>query len=394
MVAALRILVATRSPAACKALSGILAKYPEFDCVPRLISNGHTDPLYGLDWAPDALVLRFDDENLDELTSIQAMDPAARPPLIVVGPAGGTRAMQLAIRAGARDFLPEPVDERELVQALHRIRDEGESKRSSGQGDVHAVVGAAGGAGASLIAANVAHMMARDKLGTALVDLDINYSPLPHYLDVTSENGLLEAVDAVEDLDEVAIQGFLAKHESGLKLMSNVSRGVTLSRDLSADRMGALLMLMASHFQHIVVDCPRYVDNFNAAALETATNVVIVVQQTLLHVRNAVRLQQIVTRDLAVPESRIQVVVNRYNKNLPVELNDIRRALQRQQLFLVPNQYKLAAESLNAGVPLLDADASSGLTKAIRGLQRSLGGVVVKERGGLLSRALPKFARN
>lgn len=394
MTARTRVLIATRYAEACQSLTGIVSQRPEYDVVPRLITNGHTDPLYGLDWTPDVLVLRFDDDNLEELASLTAMDPAARPPLIVVGPAGSTRAMQLAIRSGARDFLPEPVDEEELFAALARIRQESRETGAAGQGRVHVVIGAAGGVGASLLAMNMAHMMTDDGRSTVLLDLDLNYSPLAGMLEATAENGLLEALDSVDDLDELALQGFLARHPSGLALLSNVAPGVVLSRDLSPDRLGALVRLLRQHHRHVFIDLPRFVDGLSASAMEEADHIVIVVQQSLAHIRNASRLLDIVTRELAIPMERVRLLVNRYQKNATVELKDIRRALRMDKLFLIPNRYKLAADSLNAGVPLLEADGGSALTKALREVQRSLGDVQPQRREGLLARALPKFARS
>src|SRR5262245_60114328 len=124
MTKTLKVLLASRSPEALKALTGALAGAPGLHCSTRLISNGHTDPLHGVHPSPDLLVLRFDASSLAELATLAQSSPDTRPPLIVVGPAGSPEAMRQAIRAGARDFLVEPLNADEFVAAVERLRHE------------------------------------------------------------------------------------------------------------------------------------------------------------------------------------------------------------------------------------------------------------------------------
>ena len=83
----IKILVVSRSQPSLRAIEAVLSLRKEFDCSFRLISNGHTNPLHGVDQMPDVLLVRFDPAQLDELTSLADMDPSQRPPLIVSAPA-------------------------------------------------------------------------------------------------------------------------------------------------------------------------------------------------------------------------------------------------------------------------------------------------------------------
>jgi Flp pilus assembly CpaE family ATPase len=88
-------------------------------------------------------------------------------------------------------------------------------------------------------------------------------------------------------------------------------------------------------------------------------------------------------------------VVNRYSKEAIVELDDIRRALDSEAIFLVPNHYKSALQSIDAGVPLHEADQTAPVVA--RGLTQifaELSGQKSEPRGSFLSRALPAFMRN
>ena len=185
----LKVLVASRSAEALQRLERQpRGPRPASRARPRLISNGHTDPLHDARPMPDVLVLRFDAESLAELATLAKSSPDKRPPLIVVGPAGSAEAMRLAVRSGARDFLAEPLNVDEFVAAIERLRHEPQraSRPHRQPADVTLVLGAAGGVGTSFVACNLAHAMQKETGGqTLLLDLDINAAPLTGFLDLS-----------------------------------------------------------------------------------------------------------------------------------------------------------------------------------------------------------------
>jgi len=389
-----KVLLASRLASPLRDLQQCLEEQREFEVHARLISNGHVDPLHGLSFQPDLVVLRFDAEHLTELAAWSGKGAASRPPLIVVGPAGHPEAMRLAIRSGAKDFLPEPVTATELVAALQRVRDEAHRHRAgAAAGDVYAIVGAAGGAGTSFIATNITRIFAGDAerpkaQAPILVDLDLNFTPLSHYLDIHPDRGLLQALEAVDALDEVALGGFVAKHRSGLQLLCAAPGPTVLSKDVAAEKLAQLVQTLAAYRPQVVVDVPHVLDPLTATVFSLSSHVVLILQQSLLHVRNAARLLHILKTELGVPPERIRVVVNRFQKDALVELADIKRSLTVDTLLTVPSHYRSALESADSGVTLYDAERNSPVIRALRELTTALTGEAGAERRGLLRRVL------
>jgi pilus assembly protein CpaE len=140
----------------------------------------------------------------------------------------------------------------------------------------------------------------------------------------------------------------------------------------------------------VVIDLPNHIDALSAAALERADTVVVVLQQTVPSLHNAVRMFDLLTRGLGVPLTHIEVVVNRYRKNAAVEIPDVRQALQGKEPTCVPNDYAAVTESIDMGVPIYDGARRSATTKALLKLEHALGGHVasVSSKGGLLPRLL------
>lgn len=386
----LTLLVAGRDKTALAGLEKVLADSPfEVNC--KHVNNGHADPLHGLAEPPDVLILHVRAGSEGELAEIASQGSTGRPPTIIIGPAGNTACMRLAMQTGARDYLEEPVSTPELLASLQRIEREIGESRPGHQGSLIAVVSAKGGSGASFIAVNLAHIMtAHSQARVALIDMDLQFSSLSQYLDIEPEHGLLQALDMAEQLDSVALDAYMAKHKSGLSMIGVLQDEMVLTRDIPMERFAHLLDIVRLNYDRVVVDLPRQIDDVSAAVYDRADRILVVVQQEVANVRDAVRLRNILVRQLGIAQDKIEIVVNRYDKNFQVELADIRRALncETRDPMLVPNQYRDVSESINVGVPMMEQHRSSAVTKALMQIEARLGGNTARAAPrGAISRA-------
>lgn len=389
------ILVAGRSKGALEELTAELAGQ-EYALAQKHINNGHSDPLYGLEKHPDILVFHLSEQGEEELACLLDHPAEMRPATLVIGPAGNTSLMRIALQAGARDYLTEPLDVAELHNAMERLRKEFRQATSdTADGSLVAVVSAKGGAGASFVATNLAHMMScNSAMQIALLDLDLQFGSLAQYLDLRPEHGLMTALDMAEHLDKVAVDAYMTKHESGIALLGPLADEVILSRDVSTERFGVLLDLLKDNYEGVVADLPRQIDDLSGEVYERADRILLVMQQELANLKDAVRLRNILVRELGVPRDRITVAVNRYEKNAAVELGDIARALgtEKEELVLVPNSYRSVADSVNMGIPMLDHARGSSVTKALMALESRLTGSHASDSGrSMISRAITQL---
>ena len=389
----LKVVVAGRSPRALKPLVDALAGSAELACSTYLIGDGHAGMLSSIEPTPDVLVLRLDADSMPELAALAGASTEGRPPMIVVGPAGNAEAVRLAVRSGARDFLADPVTPDDLVAAVLAVRSETAHAKGGQRAEIVVVLGAAGGVGTSVVACNLALAITKaTKAPTLLLDHDVNAAPLAGFLDLTPERGLPAALAEVEYLDDQALAGYVAKHSSGLKLMGAPAASLVSPRDIDLERLATLLGVLSSNFRHIVVDGSHALDDVTVTALGMARTVVLVVQQSVVQLRKAARTLGTLCNEIGIPADRILVVVNRYGKHATVGLEDIRRALGHPHVTVLPSHYKSVLASIDSGMPLLDYDESSPVSKAIVELQQEIVSGQHVEHRGLLRRALPIFS--
>jgi pilus assembly protein CpaE len=322
---------------------------------------------------PDLLILHVNGLEGGELEALLQRPVAVRPPIVVISETDDAAAMRFAMKAGARDFLLHS-EMAEVVESVNAICDELTEKVSS-DGQMTAVVNAKGGAGATFLACNLAHLAASvTDEPSALIGFDMQFPTLPSYFDLKLQHGLLPALESADELDAIALDAIMASHPSGLKLLAARPEDFRFSFESLAEQANMLLDLLLNNFRHVVVDMPRHIDEFNAQVISRASKILMVVQQSLPHIQDATRLQQLLRDQLGISHDNLLIVVNRYNKRAEIQLTDIEKALPGSQLMTVPNQYKEVSESINLGIPMYEHARHSAVTRALVMLQTRIFG--------------------
>jgi pilus assembly protein CpaE len=368
------------------------------------MTNGHAGVLQGLGAVPAAIVLSCPDSpgsDADALLVLGELAPLAaaeRPPIIICGELKSAVSLRLALRCGVQEMLPAQPEGAELLAALRRVARMAEAQRqpvaSSTPGQIISLIGAAGGVGASFLATNLAYLASQtDGQSALLVDLDLQFAPLTAYLGIKPDLGLTEAVNRVEALDALALTGYVAAHRSGLGLMAGSGRTAEDLHALAPDRFRALLDIATGRYSHVFVDVQRWLDPASTVAVLDSRNVVLVLEQSVGHVHNAVRLYRNLTRQLGVPAERVTVVVNRHSRRSAISTADIERALVCSNVVEIASEYELARDSLDTAMPLAERDRRSTLSRALVDLASRLGMGDKTVDTGFFKRALPMFRK-
>ena len=388
----LNILIAGRSSDEVESVERLLAEHPRCRVRCKIISNGHTDPLHDASEMPDLLLLG-DMEGAGELQTLMSIPAGDRPELIVFGHGNDPEMMRLAMRAGARDYLTLPLEYAELVSNVTQIHEKISADSENQVGGLHVFVNGKGGSGATFLATNVAHGLATDNHSVTLVDLDLQFAGMCRYLDVTPTRDLMEAVQAVDDMDAVSAEAYTTRHESGLRILAGSTNELRLTADLSPERVVKTLRAYQAINDYVIVDLPRHIDLLSAAILESADQITVVTQQSFPHLHDTSRLLHILRSDIGIHNDQLTVVVNRYDKNSAILVKDIENALRLENIVKIPNHYRLTSESVNTGVPLSEMSKKASVVKGLKDLYHNIGGKELPDSGGPASKFQSLFRR-
>ena len=140
-------------------LVGLFENQPRLQVQTRVTPENDHAILAGVASQPDILVLLLDEHWRETLNGLLSVSRSQRPELIVIADAHYSDVMQLAMQAGARDYLIWDQAGETLLPSLNGIAADLQSGRESRHGKLFAVINSKGGAGASFVAANLGHML-------------------------------------------------------------------------------------------------------------------------------------------------------------------------------------------------------------------------------------------
>jgi pilus assembly protein CpaE len=254
------------------------------------------------------------------------------------------------MRAGAREFLAEPLAPGAVAEALVRAaarRDE-VRRHKVAAGKLLVFVGAKGGSGVTTVASNFAVALARHSK-VALIDLDLQLGDAALALGLAGKFSALDAVEDLQRLDSDLLSSLMVKHASGVAVLPAPDSIPVLQP--TKEGIDRLLRVAREGFAHVVVDAGSHFPDVYEPLFASASIVYLVTQVGVADLRNANRF---ITRYFqGSEEDRLEVVLNRYlPRSLEIDESAITKALMRPAKWKIPNDYLSARKAQNAGTPL------------------------------------------
>lgn len=297
----------------------------------------------------------------DPNTSVIATAMSAEPDLIV-------RAM----RAGVHEFLVNPPKPEELAGSVERLMRR--ARTETEQGELIAVYSGKGGLGSTSIAVNLAQAFAsvRNDARVALVDLVVAGGDVRVFLNLKPSYDISHLIAKGSQVDAELLNSVLTPCPGGVWALPTGDSPEDQDMFDSA-AVGSVLTLLRQHFAITVVDCEHHLSEATLAALDAADRIILVTQLTVPALRSTQR-SLTVCRRLGYDESKLCVVINRYQSGDVLPVKDAEDLLQTQIYWKLPNDYRLSATSLTRGVPVTLEDPNSKLAKSYTDLVRKISG--------------------
>jgi pilus assembly protein CpaE len=318
---------------------------------------------------PDIGLVVIDSDNKKALELVVRLgERSPECAVLVVSSSNDGDLILQAMRAGAKEFLQQPIRIEDLLAALGRISD-----RRFGRGDggkprgsqVIAVAGAIGGVGTTSIAVNLGCALAAREANTVtLVDLDLCLGDADVFLDTIPDYTLVDVAQNVTRLDFSLLKRSLTKHSSGLFLLPRPVQLEDIAL-ISPEDLQRVIGLLKASFSHVIVDLSKSYSPIDMVALEMADHILLVTQLDLPCLRNIVRLMSSLNEMEGMSE-KVKIVVNRVGlENGHITLKKARDTIGRDIFWQFPNDYRTMIDVRNNGIPLIEQAPKAPVTQAI-----------------------------
>jgi pilus assembly protein CpaE len=285
-----------------------------------------------------------------------------------------TQMLQAALRSGVKDvaLANEPG---QLLEAVNRVVETlnvlpvrstttGPSAAPADQGRVITVFSTKGGAGKSVVASNLAILLARksDK-PVVLVDADLQFGDVAVMLKLTPQHTIVDAVGSMHRLDPQLLQSLLIKHEqSGLYVLP-APLEPAFADQVSAADLAKIVQILQTFAGYVVIDTPAQFNDVVLNLLEVSDDILLIAGMDIPNIKN-VKLGLQTLRLLNTPMNKIKLVLNRANSKVKLDVSEVERALAVKADCLVPSDI-VVPQSVNKGVPAVLDAPKSGVSKSL-----------------------------
>lgn len=305
---------------------------------------------------------------LDRLAEV--CDPTTK--VIVVGPVNDVKLYRELMRRGASEYLVAPIVPLQLIEVISGLYlDPG----AHPIGRVIAVLGARGGAGSSTIAHNIGWCIAEEfHINTAIVDLDLPFGTVGLDFNDETNQGIWEALNAPERLDDVLLDRLLLKRGEHLSLFTAPA---SLEGDFTVapDAFEAVIDAVRQTMPCIILDLPHGWQSWIKASLLAADDIVVVATPDLTGLRNAKNIIELV-KNGRPNDKPPRLVINQVAmpKRPEIPSKDFAESMAVDPSAIIAFDPGLFGQAANNGQMVIELAPKAPVSESLRRLCRLLAG--------------------
>ena len=366
---------------------------------------------------PESATLEFvaiavdaeDEADLSRITEIIRTAKTKSIKVILIADQVGPAALHQLLRLGAEDFVPYPLPDGALHEAIERIRkaapaaaaapppsasaptpapiasDEPHAEKApafKAKGDRDAVVlpvhGLAGGCGASTFAANLAWELATlsktDAPRVCLIDLDFQYGSAATYLDLPRKEAVFDLLTDTAHADSDTMLAAMLTFNDKLHVLTAPSDMLPLDI-VSPEDIGRIIDMARANFDFVIIDMPRTIVAWTETVLSRAHVYFALMELDLRSAQNVLRLVRALKAE-GLPHEKLRYVLNRAPKFTDLSAKSrVKRMAESLDITIevqLPDGGAQVTQANDHGLPLSENAGKNPLRKEIQKLAKSL----------------------
>lgn len=326
--------------------------------------------------------------------------------VILIADQVGPVALHQLLRLGAEDFVPYPLPEGALHEAIARISTPTApaapmpapnaaaavaeppavtpepSPSFKAKGDRDAVVlpihGLAGGCGASNFAVNLAWELATlqktDGPRVCLIDLDFQYGSVATYLDLPRKEAVFDLLSDTSSADSDAMLSAMLTFNDKLHVLTAPSDMLPLDI-VSPDDIAHLLDMARANFDYVIIDMPKTIVAWTETVLSRAHVYFALMELDLRSAQNVLRLVRALKAE-GLPHEKLRYVLNKAPKFTDLSAKSrVKRMAESLDISIevqLPDGGAQITQANDHGLPLSENAGKNPLRKEIQKLAKSL----------------------
>ncbi len=358
-------------------------------------ANGREGVDQATELRPDIVLMDINMPGMDGIQAselISQQDPNIQ--VVMMSVQGEADYLRRSMLAGAREFLIKPFSSEELAHSLRRVNqlavtrlanqpkpapvapppDENYSQavpRKPKGGKIIALYSPKGGVGVTTIATNLAIALRDETRGrVALIDMSLQFGDVGVLLNLPTSRTIADIVEAKHDPDEDLLNGILASHSSGIKVLVAPPRP-EMAELVTQEHVRKILTLMQKMFDYVVVDTGKGINDPLLAVFDLSEQIILLSTADISALKDA-KLFFEVTQQLEYPASKTLLLLNRYDGKTGINARDVEGNIKHPVTGVIARDDKATALALTRGIPVIMTQRGIALSQALYALARML----------------------
>lgn len=312
--------------------------------------------------------------------------------VIAILPAEKVAEANRAILAGARAFLIQPFNQKELLDTLGRVKElylrsqktqqvkMGEAAALPATRGTFVVFSPKGGVGCSMVAVNLALALKEElRQEVLLMDGKLLFGDLDIMLNLKTQNSISDLIPHIGALDEGLMRDVVSEHSSGLKVLPAPINPIS-AQGIHPEDIHRILTSAQNIYPTIVIDSGNFLNENAVTLMDASHRIILVVSPDIACLRDASRFFDICRTALSIPKEKVLVVINQYDQRDGISLEDIERSLRTKVFAALPTDTRLSLQSINRGVPVFMQTQKHPLRKAFESMAKNLSTIIGYEK--------------
>lgn len=350
--------------------------------------------------ALDFIAIAIDDEDESNMAMIEAVIQRANTlsvRVLLIAEELSPIILHRLLRLGASDFVPYPLPEGALHDAIVRLRQPtieamaGATQQqrniaaaAQSHGVVYAIHPLAGGSGATTFAVNLAWEIAnsgKNAPSVCLLDFDLQTGSVSTYLDLARTEKVYELLSNTAVMDRDFFQNTLQTFNEKLKVLTAAADMLPLDL-ITPDDIQRVIQMARADFDVVIVDMPGTVVQWTETVLNEADVYYAMMEMDMRSAQNALRLIRALKAE-ELPLEKIQYVLNRSPKFTDLSgkarAKRMAESLDIEFALMLPDGTMQVTHANDHGLPLAEIAPKNPLLKEIRKLAQSVAATVRDE---------------
>jgi pilus assembly protein CpaE len=295
-------------------------------------------------------------------------------------------ALHTLLRTGADEFVPYPLPEGELSQAIARMRMPSapavtaSTLKAGAQKDGAVIVvhGLAGGTGSTTLAVNLAWELATiaktNPPSVCLLDLDLQFGSVSTFLDLPRRDIVYQMLSDTESLDEEIFGQALVSYEDKLQVLTAPADMLPLDL-ITAQDITRVLDIARNQFDYVVIDMPSTLVQWSETVLTSAHIYFAMLELDMRSAQNTLRFKRALQSE-ELPIEKLRYVLNRAPRFTDLSAKSrVKRMAESLDITVdlqLPDGGKPIKQANDHGMPLAASAPKSPLRKEIAKLAASI----------------------